>query len=157
MFTSTILDPKGNSWTVSLQILPKRRGIGVYQRFIGRLRRRTPRKDQDNTSWLDLLLQPVPDSVDDFWLLLIIIASVILFYFVGWPIVLLLIDFIWLILVLIGALIAFIVLKRPITITATTSDQTYSWKVQGLMKSVAKKRGVMQSILSGSTLDKFLR
>src|SRR6185437_1214753 len=100
--------------------------------------------------WLNFILQP-PDGFDDLRIMLILLAASIVFYFIGWPLLLLLLDFIWLIIALLGALISFVVLRRPITLVARHDDETYSWKVRGLLKASMQKQEIVRLIQSRST------
>jgi len=150
-----VIDPKGKSWAVRLQLIPNREGIGLYERFMGRLNKRKEREnlaknqERERVNWLDVIFN-APDSIDDLKFLLIILAAAVWFYFIGWPLLLLLFDLIWLVIVLLGAIASFVILRRPITITAACEDQVGVEKVQGLIKAYKKKQEIVQSLLKGT-------
>lgn len=152
MFTTNVTDPVGAEWSVKLQIIPDRQGIGFYERFIGRWlkkKKKTSAKDEGayNVHWLNGIT--FPDSVDDFRLLLLFIFAVILFYFIGWPLLLFLLDFIWFVIVLLGAVVSILVFKHPVTVVAQSEDHTFSWKVRGLVAARKKQLSVVQDISAG--------
>src|SRR5713101_1879655 len=102
MFTTTVTDPRGARWEVSLQIIPHRQGVGFRERFLHR-KSRAPNPDPKKHHWYDRVDLPVLDGINELWLLIAIIVVFIIFVFIGWPLLLLLTDFIWLIFVLVGA------------------------------------------------------
>ncbi len=145
MFTSTITDPNGRQWRVSLQFIPTRQGIGLRERFIGRHTKK--QKKPGKVSWLDFV--GVPDSIDDIRIIMAFIVVALVFTFVGWPLLLMLADLIWLVLVILGAILSFIVLKRPITISAKSQDEYYAWKIVGLAQALKFKQNLADSLSRG--------
>jgi hypothetical protein len=149
MLITHITDPEGKTWLVSLQLLPSRHGIGLRERFIGRLSKK-PKDPNKKTGWADFFTySPIPDSVDDLRLLLIFIVIAIVFTFIGWPLLLVIADLIWLLLVLLGALMSFVILKRPITISAKNREETYYWKVRGLAEARKRKQEIVLALSRG--------
>jgi biotin transporter BioY len=141
-------DPTGKVWTVRIQLIPNRQGIGLYERFVGRFSKKD--KKERKHHWFDFILNgATPDSLDDVRILLIILAVAIVFYFIGWPLLMLLLDFIWLLLVLLGALISFVVLRRPITIMAKSGQELHAWKSRDLLKVRNQKQEIVQSLSRG--------
>jgi ABC-type transport system involved in multi-copper enzyme maturation permease subunit len=143
-----VADPTGKLWTVRVQLIPNRQGIGLYERFVGRFSKKD--KKERKHHWFDFILNgATPGSMDDVRILLIILAVAIVFYFIGWPLLLLLLDFIWLILVLIGALISFVILRRPITIMAKSGQELHAWRSRCLLKIRRQKQEIVQSLSRG--------
>lgn len=143
-----VVDPAGRLWVVRIQLIPNRQGIGLYERFVGRFSKKD-KKERKHHLFDFILNGATPDSMDDVRILLVILAVAIVFYFIGWPLLLLLLDFIWLILVLLGALISFVVLRRPITIMAKSGQVLHTWKSRDLLKVQNQKQEIVQSLSKG--------
>jgi len=158
MFTARVEDPQGREWLVGLQLIPSRQGIGLRGRFMNRLSRKRkaseqkPRKGSGWGDFFDFLTFPIPDSLDDLWILLAIVAAVLFIVFMGWPLLLLLSDFIWLVLVILGGIVSFIILGRPITITARSGEEGYFWKVRGLKQARKHQQEVVLALSRGEHL-----
>jgi hypothetical protein len=153
MFTTHVEDPRGKEWLVDLQLIPSRQGIGLRERFIHRhSRKQKPNKQSGRSDFFDFLTLPIPDSLDDLWILLAIIAAVLVVFLIGWPVLLLLSDFIWLVLVVLGGILSFVILRRPITVTAKSGEEGYFWKVRGLRQARKHQQEVVLAISQGEHL-----
>ena len=150
MFTSHVTDPSGTDWRVTLQLIPRRQGIGLRERF---LRRKSHKKPNHGSHWYDFIDIPVLDGIDDLWLVLAIIAFFIIVVFIGWPLILLLSDFIWFIVVFLGGLLSYGVFGRPLTILAENGTQTHSWKIRGLFRAFERKQQIVENVRHGIFSD----
>jgi hypothetical protein len=151
MFTSTVTDPQGDRWTVELQLIPRREGVGFRERFFRR--KSTRRRDPHKTRWYDFIDLPILDGAAELWFLLAVAVAVAIFALIGWPLLLLLSDFIWLIIVLVGALISFGIFGRPVTIVANNGDKTHTWKIRGLLKAQRLRQKIADNLAHGIVLE----
>lgn len=145
MFQKKVTAPDKKVWHFELLVLPHAEGKGFRRRFLTKRQRRIAEN-------MDL---PIPDGLDDIYLILILIALIAFMTFIGWPFVMLLLDLSWLLVVFLGALISFGVLRRPITIRAYSRDQLIKHRVVGFRNALKARDELAHSVSLGEhKLDK---
>lgn len=143
MFTTRVVTTQQKVWHVGLVIIPKRRGVGLHERF----RRRKP-KNPERNRWVEFIDFPF-DFADELWWLVALVALAGFMVLVGWPTVLILLDLAWLGGVVVGAIFSFGLLRRPITIRAYSADTVYTRRQSGFRAALVRKNSIAQQLSAG--------
>ena len=144
MFSSRVRDPRGNTWTVRLRIIPERKGIGLRERFSKPFRKR---KNDGEDRWYDYLDLPI--DIDHPMVMVAFAVIFLALIFLGVPLLLAAIDLAWLLLVLLGVIVSFVILRRPITVATSCNGRTHNFKIRGIRTAFQLKAKLVDDIMRG--------
>ena len=129
-----VSDPEGRKWVVRRQWAPRLEGRGLRARLRrGRARRKESGRWSD---WLDLPVD-LPDSLTVLLVVVALVAAAVFLIFVGFPLLLALLDLIVVIALVVGGVVGRVAFRRPWTIEAMAEDgrrwsaEAVGWKASG--------------------------
>ncbi len=147
--SATVTAPDGRTWKVRRQWVPRLGSETLWGRFTRRVRRRT--KGEPDRNGLDAGDTLHAFDLDGFVVALAIIAFLVFMFFLGWPLLMALVDVLVVLVLLVVGVIARVVFRRPWTIEAraTGTDEVRHWRIVGWRASEAHRRSVEARLWSG--------
>jgi hypothetical protein len=145
--SAAVTGPDGRTWTVRRRWVPRLGSETLWGRFTRRFRRSSSSGNDaiDATADTGML-----DLFDDNVLLgVALLIGAVLFVFLGWPLLVALLDVVFIVLLALLGVIARVVFRRPWTIEARAGDDVRHWRIVGWRASEEHRRSVEARLWSG--------
>lgn len=150
-------------WQVRRRWLPHRDNIGVRARFTARRRRRRAKHDEKNGKFQKRDLLDIPSGgdgcLDEIGFAVLVIVVIAFVIFVGWPVLLILLDLLWLVAIGLVGIGGKVLFRRPWRVEAVSSlGDRHEWDVVGFRRSGALRDDVKVKLATGVTVhaDRFI-
>lgn len=87
---------------------------------------------------------------EEFFLGLMIVVGIVVFVIVGWPLLVLLVDFAWLAFAVVVGVLGRVIFRRPWRVEAVRDDGVrHSWDVVGFRKAGRQRDTVARALAAG--------
>ncbi len=135
-----VRDPSGGEWSIRRQWLPRYQGRGLRTRLRARHDRR--KAQSTRTHWYDNLDIPILDSLDELFVVVLVVIAVVLLIVFGIPLLFAVFDVVFVILVTVVGVVSRVMFRRPWTIEVTgpdgetTQHPVVGWRASGRLIDV---------------------
>lgn len=145
----SVTAPDGRSWTVRRRWAPRLGSDTLWRRFRRRFRQ-TFRRGRDVADVADVPGGCLPDLGEGFAIAIVVVVVVLLAIFVGFPILVALLDVLLVIVLTIVGIVGRVLFRRPWVIEAREGDHTpLTWNVKGWRASSRRLEEIERSLSHG--------